>query len=321
MNAWQIKQQQLVLVEQAMPEPEAEQIRVEVQAIGINRADILQIKGLYPAPAGFDSRVPGLEYAGVVEAVGSRVLDKKVGDKVMGLIPSGAYCQYVCVHEQESITIPDGLDVVQAATIPEAFLTAYRALVIEGQIQSGQFCLIRPATSAVGLAAVQLAKMLAAKPIGSSRHLANLANAKHLGLEHVAIEDDNWSEQIEQITQGQGLALIVDMLGSDWPLLLDTLNRGGRVVLLGLLAEQQSTLNLTRLLMQQQHIIGMTMRSQSVDKRIQQAQYFQQCLNPLFASGQLQALPLERFAFVQAQSALNHVQHNNFSGKRVLVLD
>ena len=170
MQAWQIQDDHTIkLASMTTPEPGPDQVRVKVRAMGVNRADILQVKGLYPAPPGFDSSVPGLEYAGEIEAVGSQVMGRKVGDRVMGLIPGCAYSEYLVTHERETLTLPDEIDFATGATIPEAFLTAYRAMFLEGGLQPGQWVLVRPATAGVGLAGVQLANALGARPIGSMK--------------------------------------------------------------------------------------------------------------------------------------------------------
>ena len=148
MQAWQIQDDHTIkLASMTTPEPGPDQVRVKVRAMGVNRADILQVKGLYPAPPGFDSSVPGLEYAGEIEAVGSQVMGRKVGDRVMGLIPGCAYSEYLVTHERETLTLPDEIDFATGATIPEAFLTAYRAMFLEGGLQPGQWVLVRPATA------------------------------------------------------------------------------------------------------------------------------------------------------------------------------
>ncbi len=153
MRAWCIEDKQLQLETLPDPQPGPEEIRVQVKAIGVNRADLLQVLGRYPAPPGTSSRIPGLEYAGVVSAVGERVQQRKVGDAVMGLVPGCAYAEQIITHEREALTVPEGMDFALAATLPEAFLTAYRALFLEGGLQPGQWCLVRPATAGVGLAA------------------------------------------------------------------------------------------------------------------------------------------------------------------------
>ena len=140
MQAWQIQDDHTIkLASMTTPEPGPDQVRVKVRAMGVNRADILQVKGLYPAPPGFDSSVPGLEYAGEIEAVGSQVMGRKVGDRVMGLIPGCAYSEYLVTHERETLTLPDEIDFATGATIPEAFLTAYRAMFLAGGLQPGQY--------------------------------------------------------------------------------------------------------------------------------------------------------------------------------------
>src|SRR5699024_7764063 len=167
MRAWIVEQPgaatAMQLGELALPEPGPEEVRVAVRAIGINRADIIQRRGKYPPPPGYDPRIPGLEYAGVVSAVGNRVSGRSVGDRVMGLIGGGAYADYIVAHERETLALPAGIDFAAAAAIPEAFLTAYRALHLEGGLNCGQWCLVRGATSGVGQAALQLIAAAAAR--------------------------------------------------------------------------------------------------------------------------------------------------------------
>ena len=226
MRAWCIEDQQLQLDTLPDLQPGPEEICVQVKAIGVNRADLLQVLGRYPAPPGTDSRIPGLEYAGVVSAVGARVQQRKVGDAVMGLVPGCAYAEQVVTHEREALTVPDGMDFARAVTLPEAFLTAYRALFLEGGLQPGQWCLIRPATAGVGLAATQLAATLGARPIGSSRDLSKLDTATDMGLAAQVCEDDTLKAQLDALTEGQGVAVILDMVGPDWNALLGGLRAG-----------------------------------------------------------------------------------------------
>lgn len=319
MRQWQIQANKtLALVDVPMPSCGPDEVLVEVKAIGINRADLLQVKGLYPAPVGFNSAVPGLEYSGVVSAVGERVGSRTVGERVMGLIPSAAYSEYLTVHVQETLSIPEYLDFEQAATLPEAFLTAYRALFIEGQLQPGQYCLIRPASAGVGLAAVQLASSLGARPLGSSRSQDNLLIANSFGLLGQLNEDSKLGEQLLEKTCGQGVAVIMDMVGPHWDNLLNGLRSEGTLVLVGVMAGIKTELNLFNFLTRRQQLKAMTMRSQPLDQRIFMARVFNDRLAPLFADRKLQPLPHKSFAFTEAVTALQHLQHHSFSGKRVL---
>ncbi|MDX1803499.1 MAG: NAD(P)H-quinone oxidoreductase [Alcanivorax sp.] len=321
MRAWCIENEQLQLNTLPAPSPGPEDILVQVKAVGLNRADLLQVKGLYPAPPGTSSRVPGLEYAGEVIAVGERVQQRKVGDAVMGLVPGCAYAEQIVSHEREALTIPAGLDFARAVTLPEAFLTAYRALFLEGGLQPGQWCLIRPATAGVGLAATQLAHILGARPIGSSRDPRKLDSAVAMGLAARVTEDGTLAEQLTSLTDQQGVAVMLDMVGPDWNTLLGGLRPEGTLVMIGMLGGMTTELNLGALLMRRQTLKTMTMRSQPLENRIRMAQIFNDRLAPLFAEGSLRPLPLETFAFEQAPAAQAHMAGDDFSGKRVLVLD
>ncbi len=305
MRAWCIEDQQLQLDTLPDLQPGPEEICVQVKAIGVNRADLLQVLGRYPAPPGTDSRIPGLEYAGVVSAVGARVQQRKVGDAVMGLVPGCAYAEQVVTHEREALTVPDGMDFARAVTLPEAFLTAYRALFLEGGLQPGQWCLIRPATAGVGLAATQLAATL---------------GATDMGLAAQVCEDDTLKAQLDALTEGQGVAVILDMVGPDWNALLGGLRAEGTLVNIGVLGGLSTELNLGALLMKRQTLKSITMRSQPLENRIRMAQLFNDRLAPLFASGRLLPLPLETFPFTDAKAAHEHMAGNDFSGKRVIVV-
>ena len=167
-----------------VPKPEVKPgyIRVKVRAAGINRADLLQRMGHYPAPPGWPADIPGLEYAGEVEAV--RETDRwKVGDRVMGLVGGGAYAEMVTVHAEEALAVPEGLSFAEAAAIPEVFLTAYDALVTRGRLRPGERVLIHAVGSGVGTAAAQIAKHLGAVVLGTSRSADKLARALVYGLD------------------------------------------------------------------------------------------------------------------------------------------
>jgi len=160
-----------VLEVRDLPDPEfaPEQALVRVRAAGLNRADLLQRRGLYPAPAGSPQEIPGLEFAGEIEALGERVEGLRVGDRVMGILGGGGYAEMVCVDAGLCTVVPPGLDWHQAGAIPEAFITAYDALYRQGNLQPGETLLVQAAASGVGSAAVQLALAGDATVIGLSR--------------------------------------------------------------------------------------------------------------------------------------------------------
>lgn len=325
MKAWTIEDRALVLRDH---NPEAlgpESVRVRVRAIGVNRADLLQVLGRYPAPAGFSQAIPGLEFVGEVLECGERALAWRTGERVMGLIPGGAYAEQVVVHERELLRVPDcngkPLSDAEAATLPEAFLTAYRALFVEAGVQPGDWCLVRPASAGVGLAAVQLCHALGARPIGSSRDPARLDNARAFGLQAAVEEGPELAAAITAATDGAGVRAVLDMVGPDWSALLPALQPEGCIALIGLLGGGRTELDLGMLLMRRQRLLGLTMRSQPLEQRIRVAQWFNQRLAPLFTAGRLQPLPLQGFAFAAVAEAHAHMRDDPFSGKRVLLLD
>jgi NADPH2:quinone reductase len=145
------------------------ELRVQVEAAGLNRADILQRRGYYPAPPGSPANVPGLEYAGTVEQVGEDVRDFSVGDPVMGIVGGGAMATHVIVHAREVLRVPAGMPLTEAAAIPEVFLTAYDALFAQARLRAGQLTLVHAIGSGVGTAALQLGRLAGAEVYGTSR--------------------------------------------------------------------------------------------------------------------------------------------------------
>src|SRR5947209_16191891 len=190
-----------VLEIQEVPTPEVsgDYVRVRVRAAGLNRADLVQMAGSYPAPPGSPSNIPGLEFAGEVDALGPLARRWKPGQRVMGLAGGGAQAEYIVVHEGLLVEIPPNLDFVQAAAVPEVFMTAHDALFTQAGLQMGERVLIHAVGSGVGTAAVQLARAVGATTFGTSRTPAKLEAAKALGLD-VGLQDQNFSVEIMQRT-------------------------------------------------------------------------------------------------------------------------
>src|SRR5436309_1623581 len=197
------------------PEPTGDQVRVRVRASGINRADLLQRAGGYPAPPGSPQDIPGLEFAGEVDAVGPLVRTWKQGQRVMGLVGGGAQAEYVLVHEGMLVEIPQNLDFVQAAGIPEVFMTAHDALFTQAGLQMGEYVLIHAAGSGVGTAAIQLAHAAGATIFGTSRTPGKLEQAKPLGLD-VGLSDKNFAAEVHRLTSGKGVHVVIDFIGAPY---------------------------------------------------------------------------------------------------------
>lgn len=331
MRAWFIDEtdaaRPLVLEETEAPRPGIGEVLVDVQAVGVNRADLLQRKGAYPPPAGFDPRRPGLEYAGVVAAVGERVSLRKVSEPVMGLIGGGAYAEQIVVHERETITPPEGLNPAHAAALPEAFLTAYRGLYLEAKLVPGQWALVRGATSSVGMAALQLIHALGSRAIATSRSQARLdvlnARFHELGLGaafDLGVVDGAQGVAEQVVEQTGGAHLVLDFVGAS--VLKDNLaalRDEGRQVQIGVMGGMDTKLNMGQLLMRRLSIMAMTMRSLPLERRIAMARLFEERLLPLFEAGRLQPMVDRSFAFEQANEAHAAMQSGKHLGKLVLV--
>lgn len=299
------------------PEPGPRQVRVRVHASALNRADILQRRGRYPAPAGWPADIPGLEYAGEVEALGPGVTRWQVGDRVMGLVGGGAHAEFVVVHADEAMAIPEGMAYTDAAAIPEAFLTAWDALVARGRLAAGERVLIHAVGSGVGTAAVQLAKRLGATAAGTSRSAAKLEQARALGLdEAIDTSGRGFGEQLDQ-----SVDVILDVLGAPaFAANLDALAPRGRLVLLGFLQGATGELSLEPILRKRLEVIGTVMRTRSLEERIPLVAAFAAEVLPGFGGSAVSLRPVvsQVFPFADIVAAHAVMERDENFGKVVL---
>src|SRR5262249_50295927 len=197
------------------PEPRGEQIRVKVRACGLNRADLMQARGKYPAPPGAPADIPGLEYAGEVDALGPDVTGPlKVGDRVFGIVGGGGQAEYVLTHERMAVLIPSNLGEVEAAAVPEAFITAHDAFLNPGRLGPGERVLIHAVGSGVGTAAVQIARAMGCAVFGTSRTPGKLERARELGLDQgIDASTEDFAAVVHSWTEGAGVDVVIDLLG------------------------------------------------------------------------------------------------------------
>ena len=270
----------LSLAERPDPVPGPGQIRVRVRAAGLNRADIHQRRGEYPAPPGWPADIPGMEYAGEVDATGPGATRCRTGDRVMGLAGGGAQAELLVVHQDTALPAPVGMSWTDAAAIPEAFLTAWDALTLRGRLQRGEAVLIHAVASGVGTAAVQLARTMGATVLGTSRTPAKLEPLRALGLD-VGIDTSRrpFAEQV-----AVPVHVILDVLGG--PAFQDNLAvlaPRGRLVMLGFLQGPiVPQANLGLILRKRLEIIGSVMRPRTDEERIELAAGFREQVLPLF---------------------------------------
>lgn len=310
----------LEVQERPTPEPGVGQLRVRVRAFGLNRADLLQRRGHYPPPPGAPADIPGLEYAGVVDAVGEGVEGWRAGERVMGLVGGGASAEMVLAEAPEVLRIPDVLSYAEAASIPEAFITAHDALFTLLALHSGENLLIHAVGSGVGVAALQLARAVGARTFGTSRSAWKLERAREFGLD-VAI--DATRERFEDVvladTGGRGVETILDLVGGGYlEGNLRALAVRGRMAVVGLVAGSRAELDLGLLLRKRLTLIGTAMRGRSGEEKAAAAAAFRSDALPLFQSGKLRPVLDRIYPAHDVQAAHEYLESNRNFGKVVL---
>jgi putative PIG3 family NAD(P)H quinone oxidoreductase len=310
----------LEIQDRPTPEPGVGQIRVRVRASALNRADVLQRQGNYPVPPGYSAEIAGMEYAGEVDAIGPNANLWKKGDRVMGIVGGAGHAEFLCVHQREAMPIPASMSWESAAAIPEAFLTAYDALFNRLDLQTGETVLIHAVASGVGTAALQIARTVGAKAVGTSRSTEKLERAKALGL-NVGIDTSHgdWPAELEAVLGKQRVNAVVDLVGGNYlEGNLRVIALRGRIVVVGLTAGVIAPLNMGVLLRKRVTIVGTTLRARPLEEKISLAREFSDRIVPLFEAGRLQPVTDRVFAFAEIRAAHDLMESNRTFGKIVL---
>ena len=309
----------LELREIPRPVPGEGDLMVRVLASGVNRADLLQRRGHYPAPPGSPQDIPGLEYAGTVEEIGPDVAGWSVGDAVMGITGGGGYAECVVVPASTAVPAPTRLDLVTAGAIPEVFMTAFDAVFLQSGLQAGETLLIHAVGSGVGTAAVQLARRAGATVIGTSRTPGKLERARLLGLEHPVLASDDWPSQVLALTDGGGADVILDLVGG--PYLAGNqrvLARRGRHIVVGVPGGAAAEIDLRALMVRRASIRGTVLRARPTVEKAELAWAFRTEVLPGFESSELSAVIDRVFAAADAAEAHRHMEANRNFGKILL---
>jgi putative PIG3 family NAD(P)H quinone oxidoreductase len=308
----------LALQQVAEPEPGPGQVRVRVAAFGLNRADLLQRRGMYPAPPGWPQDIPGLEYSGEVEALGPEVTGVAVGDRVMGIVGGGSYAEYVLTPAVHAMPVPAGMTLIDAAAIPEVFVTAHDALE-RLTVAPDEWVLVHAVGSGVGTAAVQLIAARRAWCIGTSRTAAKLARAAELGMQvGVDITSEDLSAAVRHHTGG-GAHAALDLVGGKlFSATLEALRPRGRLILVGLTAGRQVDLDLSVILRKRLRVEGTVLRARSEEEKEQLCQSFTRSIVPLFESQQLRVVIDRIFPWEQVREAHGYLESNVNFGKVVV---
>jgi putative PIG3 family NAD(P)H quinone oxidoreductase len=302
-----------------LPEPGPSHVLVEVAAAGLNRADCLQRRGFYPAPPGVPADVPGLEFAGVIESVGDAVSAWKPGDRVMGIVGGGSMATRVLTESAELMPVPNELSLEEAAAVPEVFLTAYDAIVLQGNLQAGQSVLLHAVASGVGTAGIQLASVIRATSIGTSRTADKLPRCTELGLNHaVLVEDGNFAEAVLEAASN-GVDVILDTIGAAYLAQnVKVIGKQGRIIVIGLMGGVKGELALGTLLAKRASIQGSVLRSRSPAEKAELTKSFTEEMLGRFATGDLKPIIDEVLPMTDVQAAHQRMDANDTFGKLVL---
>lgn len=306
----------------AKPVPCSSEVLVRVRAAALNRADILQRKGRYPAPPGSPGDIPGMEFAGEIEATGSAVQLWRTGDRVMGLVGGGAYAQYIAVHERTLMRIPEQLDFEQAAAIPEAFITAHDALWVQAAVRASERVLIHAVASGVGLAAVQLARAINAIPFGTSRTPDKLEKANQYGLAAGFSLSTVPTHEDAKIWSANGpFDVVLDLVGGAYTnASLHTLADRGRIMLIGTMGGAKVELDSSMVLAKRARLIGTVLRARPLEEKIAVTRQFAAEVLPLFSNGSLHAVIDSSFDLRDVRAAHERMESNQSFGKIVLCI-
>ncbi len=312
----------LALVEKPRPEPARGEVRVRVRATAVNRADLLQRMGGYPAPADSPPDVPGLEIAGEVEALGPGTERFAVGDRVFGLVGGGGYAEYIVSHERALARMPDGTSFEQAGAVVEAFVTAHDAMITQAGLKSGEPVVVHAVGSGVGTAAAQLGRALGAFVIGTARTQDKLDRARELGMDAGVLAKDNRFADGVRAHAPDGAAVILELVGGKY---LDEdlrcVQTLGRISLVGLMAGAKTELDLGLVLRKRVRILGTVLRARPLEEKIAAMRAFEAQVVPLLARGAVKPIIDCVMPLADAAKAHERMASNAGFGKIVLVVE
>jgi putative PIG3 family NAD(P)H quinone oxidoreductase len=306
------------------PPASLDRVRVRVRAVGLNRADILQRLGRYPAPEGYPQEIPGIEFAGEVESIGAEVREWKVGDRVFGIIGGGGQAEYITVPANHLARIPDNLNSAEAAAVPEVFMTAHDALFTQCGVTTGDHVLIHAAGSGVGTAAIQLVKAVGAFAYGTSRTPEKLERAKEFGLtDSIAVDGDpvKFAEAAQAWTGGAGVDIVLDLVGAVYlQANLQSLALKGRLIFVGTTSGSKAEIDYGLVMRKRLKIMGTALRTRSSEEKATATRLFAQQVVPLLANGQLRPVLDRVFKLDDVRAAHERIESNQSFGKVVLTL-
>ena len=311
----------LAIAEVPTPDLRPEHVLVKVRATAVNRADLLQRRGLYPPPPG-ESEIIGLEAAGPGAARGDGVRERdwRIGDRVMVLLSGGGYGEYVAVHKDMLIAIPAPLGFEEAAAIPEAFYTAFVNLFLEAQLAKGEHVLIHAGGSGVGTAAIQLAREAGARVFITAGSDDKIARCVELGAEAgINYKSEDFAERCKALTGGDGIDVSLDCIGGGYLAQHTSVLRSrGRLVIIGLMGGAHADINLAAVVSKRLRVIGSVLRTRTLEEKVTITRAFRAEVLPLIAKQKVKPIIDSTFPLAEVARAHERVASNQNFGKVVL---
>jgi putative PIG3 family NAD(P)H quinone oxidoreductase len=311
----------LRVVERPTPQPGHGEVLVRVEAAGVNRPDVMQRLGKYPPPPGA-SDIPGLEIAGTVAGLGDGMRTFGVGDRVCALVSGGGYAEYCAAPAVQCLPIPEGLDAISAAALPETFLTVWTNLFQRGALQAGERVLVHGGTSGIGTTAIQLARAFGAIVFATAGSADKCAACRRLGAA-VAINyrEEDFVEAVRRATDGAGVNVILDIVGGEYVARnIDCLSMNGRLVQIGTQAGARASLSLTPILQRRLTLTGSTLRARTVEEKGALAREVERRVWPLLSSGRVAPVIDRTYPLTEAAEAHRRLESSEHIGKIVLVV-
>jgi putative PIG3 family NAD(P)H quinone oxidoreductase len=300
------------------PAPAPDEVVVEIVSTALNRADLMQRMGFYPGPP-MEHEIPGMELAGRVVATGDRAARWSVGDAVMGIVGGGAYAERIAVHERQLVPVPASVPLGDAGAIPEAFLTAWDALVLQGGLTPGRVALVHAGASGVGTAAIQLCRALGARVLVTAS-AGKVDACRSLGADLVVdYRTEDFVAAARELTRGLGVDVVLDVVGGDYLARnLDALRVGGRIVQVGVMGGGSATFPLAAMLGKRAALIGTVLRGRPIEEKLALTQRFEREVLPYFDAGACRPVIDSRFDLADVADAHRRMESNANVGKIVL---
>ena len=319
MQAIEIEAEALKLTERPIPTPADYQVLIKIVAAGVNRPDIMQRKGLYPAPSGA-SDIPGLEIAGTVVATGAAVSHLKSGDSVCALVTGGGYAEYCLASAALCLPIPEGLSFVQAAALPETFFTVWSNVFDRAHLLPNETLLVHGGSSGIGTTAIQLAKAFHAKVIVTAGSEAKCQFCMELGADAaINYKEQDFVEEINRLTDSKGVDVILDMIGGDYfPRNLKCMASDARLVQIAIQNGAKAEINLLPIMLKRLTITGSTLRARDDAFKAGIAQKLHKNVWPLLATGKIKPVIHSTFALNDAALAHELMESSRHIGKIIL---